>query len=249
MRPAFVDCHSHVVPSGDDGAKTIEEGLALCGSAAEHGTRILYATPHVWPHLPLTAERETAVRAAFEQLRERAPLELRLGFELTPAPALLEEDLRRYALEGMDAVLIELEFVGGAELLLACCERAAQGGLVPVVAHPERTEALRRRPALGADLATRGYLVQVNATSLLGYHGEEAEDLGWSLVEDGVVALVASDGHRAARPAHLDDAFSAVWERVGEKAAALFDGSALGFAPSPPSPTPPLPSRAGERAA
>ena len=30
----FVDCHSHVVPSGDDGAATIEDGLALCRSAA-----------------------------------------------------------------------------------------------------------------------------------------------------------------------------------------------------------------------
>jgi len=34
----FVDCHSHVVPSGDDGAATIQDGLALCHSAAKHGT-------------------------------------------------------------------------------------------------------------------------------------------------------------------------------------------------------------------
>jgi protein-tyrosine phosphatase len=247
VRPAFVDCHSHVLPSGDDGAKTIEEGLALCAGAAQHGTRILYATPHVWPHLTLTVEREQQVCAAFEELRAHAPLELRLGYELTPSPALLAEDLDRYALQGTSAVLIELEFIGDEALLLACCARAAAAGLVPVVAHPERTEAVQRRPALARELVDRGYLIQVNATSLLGYHGEEPEELGWSIVGDGLATLVASDGHRTARPPHLDDAFSRVSERLGEEAALpLFDGSALGLAPSPSSP---LPSRAGARAA
>ena len=247
--PAFVDCHSHVLPSGDDGAKTIEEGLSLCAGAAEHGTRILYATPHVWPHLPLTAEREQSIRANFEELRAQAPLELRLGFELTPTEALLAEDLTRYALDGTEAVLIELHFVGDEALLVACCSRAATAGLVPVIAHPERTEAVQRRPALAQELADRGYLLQVNATSLLGYHGEEAEDLGWSVVEDGLAALVGSDGHRAARPPHLDDAFARAREELGEEAALpLFDGSALGLAP-PASPPRPLPSRAGARAA
>ncbi|HET7514792.1 MAG TPA: CpsB/CapC family capsule biosynthesis tyrosine phosphatase, partial [Gaiella sp.] len=96
----LVDCHSHVVPSGDDGAQTLEHGLELCDLAAASGTTVLFATPHVWPHLTLTDERERAIRRAYERLRERARLELRLGFELTPAPPLLREDPARYALEG-----------------------------------------------------------------------------------------------------------------------------------------------------
>ena len=91
MEPRFVDCHSHVVPSGDDGVGTIDEGIALCREAARHGTRVLYATPHVWPHLILTVSREAAVREAFAAVRENAGLELRLGWELTPTSALLDE--------------------------------------------------------------------------------------------------------------------------------------------------------------
>jgi protein-tyrosine phosphatase len=236
-----------VLPSGDDGARTIEEGLSLCVGAAEHGTGILYATPHVWPHLRLTAERERRVRAAFDELRSRVPLELRLGFELTPTEALLAEELDRYVLDGTEAVLIELDFVGDEALLLACCRRAAAAGLRPVVAHPERTEAVRTRPMLAQELVDDDYLLQVNATSLLGYHGEEAEELGWRIVDEGLAALVGSDGHRAARPPHLDEAFGRVSERLGEEAALpLFDGSALGLEPSP---SRPLPSRAGARAA
>ena len=61
-RPAFVDCHSHVCPSGDDGAGSVEEGAVLCREAARRGTGVLFATPHVWPHLPLTPEREERIR-------------------------------------------------------------------------------------------------------------------------------------------------------------------------------------------
>src|SRR5262245_32589074 len=57
-RAMYVDVHSHVVPSGDDGAATIDEGLALCREAADHGTSVLYGTPHVWPLDGLAPERE-----------------------------------------------------------------------------------------------------------------------------------------------------------------------------------------------
>jgi tyrosine-protein phosphatase YwqE len=65
----FVDCHSHVVPSGDDGAATIQDGLALCQSAVKHGTAVLFATPHVWPYFTLSEEREAEIRQAYERMR------------------------------------------------------------------------------------------------------------------------------------------------------------------------------------
>ena len=251
----FVDCHSHVVPSGDDGARSVEEGVALCREAARRGTRILFGTPHVWPHLTLTSEREQAVREAWAQVARDAGLELRLGFELTPTAALLDDDPRRYALEGTSAVLMEVPFEGPLDLLWALAEHADAAGLTPVVAHPERTEAVLADPSVAAELAGRGWLLQVNATSLVGYHGPWAEQLGWELVERGHAALVASDGHRAARPPHLDEAHAAAVERLGEKATRLFDGSALGLAATSPAPsrvTTPAgagsPSRSGARA-
>lgn len=229
MTPPFVDCHSHVVPSGDDGAGSVEEGLELCELAAEAGTTILFGTPHVWPHFPLSVQRELQIRHAFERLRERAPLELRLGFELTPAPPLLREDPARYVLEGTRHVLMEVPFVGPGDGLLALAQHVEGAGLVPLIAHPERTESVRDRPELAHELAER-WPLQLNATSLLGRHGPEAEELAWALIEAGDVAVVASDGHRLARPARIDDAYELVRARVGEEAALpLFDGSALGF--------------------
>ena len=231
---SFVDCHSHVVPSGDDGAQTIDDGLALCRSAAEHGTAVLFATPHVWTDFVLSAEREVEVREAFERMRPHAGLELRLGYELTPAPPLLDEDPHRYVLEGTDRVLMEVPFVGPVDLLFALAEHVEAAGLRPVIAHPERTEAVLDDPQVAEELAARGWTLQVNATSLTGRHGEEPEELGWSLVERGLATVVASDGHRTTRPAHLHEAYALARERLGERARSLFDGSALGVAMQSP---------------
>ena len=228
----FVDCHSHVVPSGDDGAATLDDGLALCRTAAAHGTAVLFATPHIWTHFTLTPEREVEVREAFELMRARSAVELRLGYELTPAPPLLRDDPHRYVLEGTDCVLIEVPFTGPPDLVFALAEHVESEGLRPVIAHPERTESVLDDPAVADELAARGWTLQVNATSLTGRHGEEPEALGWSLVERRLARIVASDGHRTTRPAHLDDAYRLVRERLGDDAAALFDGSALGVTPS-----------------
>lgn len=224
----FVDCHSHVVPSGDDGAATIEDGLELCRSAAEHGTAVLFATPHIWPYLVLTPEREQEIRETFERMRRRAALELRLGYELTPARPLLDEDPHRYVLEGTDRVLLEVPFTGAADLVFALAEHVESEGLRPVIAHPERTEVVLDDPSVAEELAARGWTLQVNATSLTGRHGPDPERLGWSFVERGLANVVGSDGHRTARPAHLDDAYRLAHERLGERAISLFDGSALG---------------------
>jgi protein-tyrosine phosphatase len=231
MRSVFVDLHSHVVPSGDDGAANVGEGAALCRDAASHGTRVLYATPHVWPHLTLTVRREAAVREAFAETRlAAAGIDVRLGWELTPTAALLDEDPNRYRLEGVDAVLMEVPFVGPARVLVALAELTESAGLLPVIAHPERTEAVLDRPVFADELAERGWPLQVNASSLLGRHGDDAADVGWDLIERGIATIVASDGHRTTRPARLDEAYELAARRLGaDRALPLFDGTALGL--------------------
>ncbi len=98
----------------------------------------------------------------------------------------------------------------------------------------------RSEPSVADELAARGWALQVNATSLTGRHGPEPEELGWSLVERELGTIVASDGHRSTRPAHLDGAYRLARERLGERAESLFDGSVLGVA---------TPSRTASRAA
>src|SRR6266508_3176056 len=64
----FVDVHSHAIPSGDDGARSIEEVVELCGLALTGGTHVLFATPHAhaeWDHYPPTLERQRLFNEVF----------------------------------------------------------------------------------------------------------------------------------------------------------------------------------------
>src|ERR671923_2469488 len=108
----FVDVHSHVIPSGDDGAADIAEGLELCRLAAAQGTRVLYGTPHAHVSgspFPLTDERIELARVSYEQMKDNCAafgLELRLGWEMAPGGAPVGE-IEEYVLERTDAVLVE----------------------------------------------------------------------------------------------------------------------------------------------
>lgn len=242
MRPqGFVDLHSHVVPSGDDGAATVEEGLELCRIAFEAGTRVLFATPHAhadWDTYPWTPRRARIFEQAFPIMHAAVAewgLDLRRGREVFPTEIATHDpaDLR---LEGTSAVLVELpgwwlDFPDPIPLVTRAGERIEAAGLVPVLAHPERCRAVSEEPALMRPLAERGWLLCVNAPSLLGTHGAACERAAWRLVDDGLVSFAASDAHRLARSPALEEAFRAAEARLGrEGALSLFDGRSVPWA-------------------
>jgi protein-tyrosine phosphatase len=238
-KPWIVDVHSHLVPTGDDGVKTIADAVRLCRRAAAHGTRVLYATPHVhtrWDSYPLTAERLARYEAAFPAVRDacaRFGLELRRGFEVYPGAVPAFVDLSELALEGSGGCLIEFPgaWTGEPEPLRALweeAERAERAGLLPVLAHPERCAEVSADPERAAAFRTRGWLLAPNAMSLDGRHGRAARATVWGLLDADAVDLVASDAHSDSRPPDLDWAYELVAERLGaERARGLFDGSAL----------------------
>ena len=185
----------------------------------------------------LDSGREAAVRSAYERMRVRVArvgVELWLGFEVTPAAARHAEDPSRFRLGELDAVLMEVPFRGSFDIPVRYAELVESAGLVPILGHPERADAVLAEPSLLNGIHERGWLVQVNGSSLLGHHGRAERQLAWQLVRDGLVDLVASDGHRRSRPPFLDDTFRALERELGASAAALLDGSALTQVPRSP---------------
>jgi protein-tyrosine phosphatase len=241
--PWIVDVHSHVVPTRDDGAQTIEEGLELCRDAARHGTSVLYATPHAhaaWDSYPLTPDRLARYEEAFPVMRDACALfglELRHGFEVYPGALPDDADLREFALGDSGAYLVEFPGSWTAEadaleLVRREAERAEEAGLLPVLAHPERCAEIVADPERAGEFAERGWLLALNGLSLDGRHGRDAERTAWQLLGAGLGDLVASDGHRRNRNARLGWAYGLLAERLGrERARRLLDGSALVPAP------------------
>jgi protein-tyrosine phosphatase len=224
--PTFVDVHTHVLPGVDDGFDSLAQALDLCREAREHGTRTIFATPHVAPRYPLTSERERLIRTRLDALRASAAVEVRLGFELDASAGTLELDLRRLALEGTAAVLVDTPLRDPIDTLVAVAEQVEALGLVPIVAHPEEGIAILREPRLARELAARGWPLQVNARNLLGRRGPLFEATAWSLVRSGA-AFVATDAHTAATTLLLDTVFALLVEHVPDEARRLVDGTAL----------------------
>lgn len=240
----FVDVHTHVVPSRDDGAETVEEGIELCRLAAESGTRVVFATPHyhaAWDQYPWSEARADLFAESFPGVRAGAAelgVDLRRGTEVFPSEV-HDHDPAALVLEGTRAVLVE--FPGSwvalpdqLALVADACAVVRDAGLVPVLAHPERCREIADDPPAAARFVERGALLCLNGPSLTGGHGGTAERVAWELLDLGLVALVASDGHRASRPPALDEAYAAAVERIGaERARPLFDGSALPWTTGP----------------
>jgi protein-tyrosine phosphatase len=231
----LVDLHTHMVPSGDDGVRTIEEAFSLCSEAADRGTRVLYATPHVNDELPLLPERELLIREAAASLGELlrpVGLEVRVGFELHPTVTIRDADLRRYRMDDFEAVLLESPLEKGArydvDQIFAAAERIEAAGVLPVLAHPERSPAFLEHQTAATEAAARGWLLQVTAASLHGRNGDAVARFAWSLLERGDAQLVASDAHRPDRPPFLDEAYTEIARRLGTpQALRLLDATAL----------------------
>jgi len=222
----MVDIHSHILPGIDDGAKTLDDSLALCRIAAGDGIVTIATTPHLM-EFKYPNTRET-IEGPFELLRraveaEGLPLRLVRGSEVHVAADLVvrlrDGDLMTYD-DNRKYMLLEFPFqdvVSGTEEVVY---RLKLAGVTPVLAHPERIGFFMKNLSRLETLVRLGALAQVTGGSLLGTFGERSERAAWRMVARGLVHAVASDAHdtRHRRP-ELRAATELLASRAGEATA------------------------------
>ncbi|MBS7317415.1 MAG: capsular biosynthesis protein, partial [Bacteroidales bacterium] len=76
----FVDCHSHVLPGVDDGARDIAKSRAILSLMEEQGVERLWLTPHIMEDIPNEPED---LKRRFEEFKSAysGNIELRLAAE------------------------------------------------------------------------------------------------------------------------------------------------------------------------
>jgi protein-tyrosine phosphatase len=208
------ELHFHLLPGVDDGPADIADTLELARMAVADGTRTITATPHVRDVvLAEIPERVAEVRAALRTAG--IPLEPRTGAELAhdDLPGLGDGALEAIAQgpAGRRWVLLEAPLSGGdIDGLQAALAEVRDRGFGVLLGHPERCAALMEADGvLDAELAA-GACAQVNASSLLGRHGDQAREWGVELVRSGRAHVLASDAHRPTRGPVLSDAIAAL---------------------------------------
>jgi protein-tyrosine phosphatase len=96
------------------------------------------------------------------------------------------------------------------------------GGVIPIVAHPERNFSVLKDETVLQPIIRMGTLIQVNAGSLEGQFGRQVKKTALSLLKRGLVQLVGSDAHNALdRSIELRGAVESAAQVVGSDIAQL----------------------------
>jgi protein-tyrosine phosphatase len=212
------DLHFHILPGVDDGPADLGESLELARAAVAEGTRTVVATPHVRLDLGITDAWEIHERVhelRWELSSEGIELELRCGGELgdhmVERLGCQELDLLAQGPPGARWVLVETPFEGVGPGFHQATDELRRRGFGVLIAHPERSADATLDDAIGLRRELEaGSLAQINAQSLTGDHGHDAQVAAFRLIEDGLVAVVASDAHGLARPPALAAARTAL---------------------------------------
>lgn len=239
----MVDLHCHILPGFDDGAKTIEDSLAMAEDAIKDGISHVVATPHANSDYAFEFSK---VRAARDELSKRLDGRLTLAtgcdFHLSPENlAALRREAAAFCINQKDCLLVEFNEFAIPPSMDHALHELQLAGLRPIITHPERNGILRARPERLRKWIQLGCYAQVTAGSLTGVFGPGSQEDAWSWIANGLVHFISSDAHNTTRrPLKLKFAYDAVAEQFGEARAralllenplAAFEGRPLPYVP------------------
>lgn len=223
MNLHMYDLHSHILPGLDDGPKAIDDTMAMARVAAQQGTRVMVCTPHrkdVGENSSVDHVRELVAGINRDLEGEGVALEFLVGME-NHLDLDLPADLaagKALPLNGTRYCLVELPFFGRPNYLEDVLFQIQLQGITPVLAHPERIEAVQNDVGLLAKFVERGMLSQVTAGSVVGHFGKKVRTITHSMLRQRLVHILASDTHFPAGPRspELREGVEAAASIVGE---------------------------------
>lgn len=225
----FIDTHTHVTWGIDDGLQSLEDCQMALSMYKEQGVKSLIATPHFIP-----GTNDVKLRGMIQRMQDVQVLAKSYGIEYYPGCEFMLNDMyasmflskRYFTLANSQYLLVEFDvrkplgdYDSVEERLYACF----QNSLIPVIAHVERYFPVGLDLERVKEWLDMGCFLQVNRTSILGMHGKTIQKNAFTLLDQGLVHLVATDMHRVTGnriPSFLD-VYEVLMKRVGEKNAQL----------------------------
>ncbi len=199
----MIDIHCHILPWVDDGSPDMDASIAMARMAAESGVTDIIATPHC--NLPQADEPNFVSPellqkvAALQKCIDRAGILVRMhtGAEVfcTPeVPELLRQG-KLPTLANSRYLLVEFYFDESGDYIDRMLHEIMRLGYTPVVAHPERYEAVQEMPVLVERWFREGIVIQLNKGSILGRLGYGSQRTAQRILAQGYAHIVASDAH------------------------------------------------------
>ncbi len=220
----IVDIHSHLIPGIDDGAKSLEESLALFHQFQQQGVKRMVLTPHI--HLgrydnskddilacSAALQHELLSRNIFIEIAVAA--EIRLDVEVLHLLSKKQIPFIGHV-EGYDLVLLELPHSRVPHGTKNFVKMLKAKKIRCIIAHPERNRDIQGRISLIHELIDLGCYTQITGGSILGDFGEKAQNTAHKLLAQNKVDIVASDAHSLKRrPVKSRESYEAVESQYG----------------------------------
>jgi protein-tyrosine phosphatase len=193
------DMHSHLIPGIDDGARTIEDSIALARRMHELGYKKLITTPHI--QHDFYKNTPEIIQGGLKKVRdalkaENIPIEIEAAAEY-----LMDDGFEELAEKGKlltfsgKHVLVELSYFNPNPNLKNFIFNLQIDGYKVILAHPERYTYWFSDFDKFEDLKTRGVLFQLNLVSLAGFYPDPVKKYAEKFIEKGMIDLVGSDMH------------------------------------------------------
>ncbi len=196
----MIDLHCHILPGIDDGAPDLASSLAMARLALDDGIEVTACTPHIYPGV---YENDAAgIRKgmeAFSQslLEHNLPLKLVEGADTHVAPQLvrqLRDDLVP-TLNRSRYFLLEPPHHTPPPRFDEYVFNIFAAGYVPIITHPERLRWIEDHYTTFVAMAQQGVWMQLTAGSLTGHFGSRPRYWAERMLNEGLVHILASDGH------------------------------------------------------
>lgn len=208
------DVHSHFIPGIDDGAKTIEDSVALITSMYHMGYKKVITTPHIMadyfrntPEIIVFGLEK--VRAALKQ--NNIPIQIEVAAEYYVdfdfERKLDEEKLLTF---GDNYLLFEISYLNAPNSLEHIVFKMQSMGYKPVLAHPERYNYWHPYFSNYEKIIEKGVLLQLNINSLTGYYTQSTKKVAELLIERNMISLLGSDCHHTG---HIDLMKNVIYEK------------------------------------
>lgn len=216
----MIDCHCHMLPGVDDGAKDETMALAMIEKSYNDGVTHIILTPHF---RKFDEGKRLKHKTVFENLKlsvkqKGIPVELYLGREVYYKDNLLEQT-KNLAIDGSPYVLVEFSTTM-EQNIEEIIFNLKVSKLKPIVAHVERYPYLKKEDY--HQIRLTGGLLQVNAGAIKGFEGFGKRRLVKFLLKNQLVDIVASDAHNLSnRKPNLKNAYKTVLKKYGKAYADL----------------------------
>jgi protein-tyrosine phosphatase len=173
-------------------------------AAVDQGTTTICLTPHLLEYkqtiVDLTRELHRQVSELVRQ--EGMDVRLLLGFEvdLSVAATVDMETLRTLSIEDGDgqpgrAILVETPYNNWPPFFEETIYRLSTGGMIPIIAHPERNGRVQRSPDVLMGCLNAGAVLQGTSGSLSPSFRKSSQKTFFELLSRGWFSLLGSDAH------------------------------------------------------